>query len=357
MEDSLDKFLFGNRSEADLEGSAVQWQLVEQSLGASLNAAVQDRRLLVLYALECSGHGDMLTADEQRDLAQVRDQLREAVETHPGLESVIDCVDLETKAFDDCWEEQVSPRRARIRPLSRVWRVAAAVMTIGLAGLFAYYVQKGTDSENAPVAVIAPSSSLQLLPDGSEVLLIDSPSLSYDADAFDRRVYLDGQAFFDVAHGEDPFVVTTPNAVATVLGTRFGIKTMDEVTEIVLESGSVEIASEGLSSGKVVLSPGQMSRVEGGNAPTMPATVDITAELGWTGMLFFQASPMSEVAARLEEVFGVTIDVDAILGAEAVSGTFYRHEGTDQILSVLAATLGAQVVEIGTDQFEVVGLP
>ncbi len=321
---------------------------------AGLEAAVPDRRLFVLYALECAGRSDMFSEEEKQDLAGARDQLRAATESHPGLKSIIRCVDIEAQSFDSCWQEHTSSRQATIRPPKWTWRVAAAIMVVGLAGLFAYYVQRSDTAEVAPIAVVDSESILHMLPDGSEVLLIGSPTLTYDADAFDRTVYLEGQAFFDIVRGADPFVVSTPNAVTTVLGTRFGVDARNELTEVVLESGSIEVTSGRATVSSVVLLPGQMTTVEGALAPSVPANVDVASFLEWTGLMFFQATTMADVAARLEKAFDVVVDVDPLFGNEAVSGTFYRNEGPHQILSVLAVTLGARVVEVDPDHFSVV---
>ncbi len=64
------------------------------------------------------------------------------------------------------------------------------------------------------------------LPDGSIVWLNADSRLSY-SESFGRKnrnVRLEGEGYFEVEHGEHPFVVQTDSAQIKVLGTKFDIK-------------------------------------------------------------------------------------------------------------------------------------
>lgn len=64
------------------------------------------------------------------------------------------------------------------------------------------------------------------LPDGSTVWLNADSRLSY-SESFGRKnrnVRLEGEGYFEVEHGEHPFVVQTDSAQIKVLGTKFDIK-------------------------------------------------------------------------------------------------------------------------------------
>ena len=64
------------------------------------------------------------------------------------------------------------------------------------------------------------------LPDGSIVWLNADSKLSY-SESFSRKnrnVRLEGEGYFEVEHGEHPFVIQTDSAQIKVLGTKFNVK-------------------------------------------------------------------------------------------------------------------------------------
>ena len=126
-------------------------------------------------------------------------------------------------------------------------------------------------------------------------------------------------------------------------GTRFGIKSADGVTEVVLERGSVSVAARPAPDQSVALHPGEMTSVVRGSLPSAPMPVDLVYALDWTGYFFFNATAMSEVAQVLASRFGIVVTLDEALKQEQVSGSFAPGDAPEQILSVLASTLGATV--------------
>ncbi|TAJ11294.1 hypothetical protein DMA11_17415 [Marinilabiliaceae bacterium JC017] len=79
------------------------------------------------------------------------------------------------------------------------------------------------------------------LPDGSVVLLNRNSCVEYDKNFDERHIELDGEAFFDVQPGEQPFVVATRQGEIKVLGTEFNVKTQDEQLEVEVDEGTVEL--------------------------------------------------------------------------------------------------------------------
>lgn len=64
------------------------------------------------------------------------------------------------------------------------------------------------------------------LPDGSVIWLNSQTTLTYDEDfgKKDRKVTLDGEAYFEVAHNKEiPFYVQTENIKVQVTGTKFDV--------------------------------------------------------------------------------------------------------------------------------------
>jgi ferric-dicitrate binding protein FerR (iron transport regulator) len=175
-----------------------------------------------------------------------------------------------------------------------------------------------------------------------------------------RQVTLDrGRAFFDVQpRTRTSFQVHTPTAVATVLGTQFGVTTAADTTEVVLASGSVRVdPADASGSRAVVLEPGQRSWVAKGDAPASPSPVDLTAALEWTGLFVFRSVPMDAVAQRLGQRYDVHITAAPALADEPITGTFEREQPVQQVLSALAATLGAEVQQQEKGHYRLVPTP
>jgi ferric-dicitrate binding protein FerR (iron transport regulator) len=153
---------------------------------------------------------------------------------------------------------------------------------------------------------------------------------------------------------DTPFVVETPTATATVLGTQFGVTARPDTTEVVLAAGSVRVddVGDGPDDG-VVLAPGERSWVASGAAPAAPEPVDLTGALEWTGLFVFRSLPLDTIADRLSRRYDVTITVDAALADEPVTGTFERDQPVEEVLGALTATLGA-TLETGDDGYRIV---
>ncbi len=375
MQDPLDTILFSDdltpsqqealhaalEEDPALAEAFAQWQQARAALRQSLHAHVPDRRLFVLYALDASGRADVLSEDERRELEAARPVLDAAVQTHPALADVVGQVEAASADFEEVWAvhfkqedrpvrraapERPARRHAPVRQMVRwSWRIAATVAVVAFVAVLTLVLQR--DRSLTTVTVAEGETQLIELADGATVRLLGGSTLTYadpaKATAFNRRVELAGQAFFDIAPDQQGFTVETPTALATVLGTSFGIQADDVAMEVVLATGSLSVASKAASEGFVVLQPGQMSRVARNALPSTPTPVDLSEALEWTGLFLFRSTPLSDAAARLSRRYGVAITISPDLEAEGVSGTFAREQSLQQILDALATTLNAAV--------------
>lgn len=392
MDDRLDPFLYDERpSEADAatlqevldEDSelARQWQCwlqVRARLRDRVRGCVQDRRLLVLYALEQAGAGGALSATEHDALATTRDDIEGALRAMPALRDVVERIQDEYAAFEAVWAQhrgesagavveegtsqsrpERSPRASRSHTATERrwgWRLTAAALLLGAAVLALMYGPQRT--ERTTVTAAAGEHKTVTLPDGSTVRLAGQATVSYTpgADgAQPQRVRLArGKAYFRVPAGRKaPFVVRTPVARAEVMGTQFGVATGSDSTEVVLADGAVRVGTgdEADEASSVVLRPGQRSLVRRGHAPAPPAAADLTAALAWSGLFVFRSTPTATIAQRLQQQYGATIRVAPALADEPVTGTFDREQSVQQVLVSLAQTLGAEVRREGTDVY------
>ena len=316
------------------------WIRVRAHLRETISGSVQDRRLFVLCALAYAGHSSELSEKERAEVESALPQFERTIQTHAGLAEAARSVELDRADFLVSWDEAARPVR---RLMPRIWRIAAVFAVVGLLGALALILQqRGADWR---MMTAAEGSSVRFeLPDGSVMHLVGPAEARYPG-AYARQLNLTGSAFFDVVAAAEDFTVTTSEAVTTVLGTRFGVVAMGGFTEVVVESGRVALEPEGASEQRVVLQPGEMSRVSAGEAPTEPESTEIALALGWTGFMFFRATPLGEAASMLAERYGVSIIVHPDLVNEPVTGSFGPEESISLILNALATTLDAVAVE------------
>lgn len=351
-----------------------RWCAVRARLRERLADRVPECRLLVLYALDAAGHGRVLNAKEREALAAARDEIERALDAVPALEQVVERIQEDQEAFVAAWARQMDgpsasdqtastagsrsadrserpprPSSRRSRSATQRWtrRLAVAALIVGAAVLATLYWPQ----EEALTTVTVDEGERRMvdLADGTSVRLVGGATLSYpsnlsEADA--RRVTLrKGRAFFDVPRRADgpTFAVETPSATATVLGTQFGVQTGEDTTSVVLAEGRVEVGAREGDTPPVALEPGQRSRVQRGQPPAAPRSVDLTTALEWTGLFVFRSTPVSTIAERLQSHYAADISVAPSLRDEPVSGTFERDQSLQEVLGTLAKALNAEV--------------
>ena len=362
--------------DSSLATAWAHWTRARAHLRERMQEQLSDRRLLVLYVMDEEEDDAALTDSETAALEAARNDLERALDESPALRQIVARIREERADFEEVWtlheddregaDDDVPasergrtdrpPRTPDTREASarQRWtrRFALASLIVGLA-VGALLLWPEGPSTTTVTAVDEERRSVEL-GDGSTVRLAAGATLTYPTTMSEdapRRVTLEeGRAFFNVQHrrSEASFVVHTPTATATVLGTQFGVTTTADTTEVLLASGSVQVGAADATDGdNVVLEPGEASRVASGGAPSAPTPTDLTTALDWTGLFVFRAVPMRTIAQRLSRHYDVQVTVTAPLEAETVTGTFERDQPASQVLDALAATLGAEVQREG----------
>jgi transmembrane sensor len=139
--------------------------------------------------------------------------------------------------------------QGRVRSLNRGlsgWQVAAMLLLTGAIIAMIYYFN-GNAGRDTPVTLAATNTSqVDTLPDGSVITLNRHSSLNY-AGAFNKKsrtVELQGEAFFNVTPDKNkPFIVNVNGITVTVTGTSFNIKTQGIKTEVIVETGTVQVSN------------------------------------------------------------------------------------------------------------------
>ena len=214
----------------------------------------------------------------------------------------------------------------------RQWpRWAAAAALAGAAvGAASFWPRPATEkTATAYYATTYGQTRVVQLPDGSAVTLNAHSSVRYAAPPHaPREVWLDGEAFFAVKHLPDNqrFVVhTTAGFRVEVLGTRFAVYRRHAQARVVLLSGKVRVAFADSTRPAVVLKPGELLQTSD-KRPTalVHKAVQAVAYTSWTANeLRFEATPLAELATRLQDTYGVQVVVASPeLRQRKFTGTF-----------------------------------
>ena len=124
-----------------------------------------------------------------------------------------------------------------------------------------------------------------VLADGSRVWLNAGSSLKYP-ETFsnkERRVYLEGEAYFEVKHDEKtPFIVNTESMDLQVLGTSFNIKAYKEESKIIttLVTGKIRQKFSQLEE-SITLTPSRQSVFDRNSKKVETQQADIREVLAW----------------------------------------------------------------------------
>lgn len=238
-----------------------------------------------------------------------------------------------------------------------VWQRAAAVLMIPLllASVWLYLKsEKSGRSDNLSVVMhtyaTPPGVKAHFyLPDSSRVWLNSSSTITYPSEFTGdlRHVEVSGEAFFDIkTNPQKPFVVSLGRLHVRALGTRFNIISYqhEERTEIVLQSGKIELASGNIHAPHKLseMTPGEHALYCFHDNSIAISQVETEKHVAWIGgRLIFKDDAMDEVVRKLNRWFNVSIEIDNPAIMEYIYTATFEDESIDQILELL--TLSAPI--------------
>jgi transmembrane sensor len=245
-----------------------------------------------------------------------------------------------------------------------VWRVAAAVIVLAMAGgVWAFFSKDNALStpsvfgdKNAVANEVKTEYQQRkqlTLPDGSVVTLNANTKIKVSdnwSDENTREVWLDGEAFFEVVKkpntGAAKFVVHTPQLNVEVLGTAFNVKARRGATEVVLQSGKVTLNKvKNTDFKEIVMIPGDRVRVaDEALKSVISDKVETEKVTAWTnGKIIFDNTPLLEVAKAIEDHFGYEVILeDKQLVTKLYTGELLT-DSPDVFFTVLSKTLGIKI--------------
>jgi ferric-dicitrate binding protein FerR (iron transport regulator) len=150
----------------------------------------------------------------------------------------------------------------------------------------------------------------------------------------ERRVELEGEAFFNVTHQPDrPFIVSNEKLRVRVLGTSFNLKVYpDERQQATLLAGSVEVDCGGEN---VRIVPGEQLTWDGREWSVR--VVDVTPYIAWKEQRFvFEDELLEEVLKKLERWYDINVYIRyPSLKEIRYTGNLPKYEEIDKVLHLL----------------------
>jgi transmembrane sensor len=179
------------------------------------------------------------------------------------------------------------------------------------------------------------------LPDGTRVWLNSSSSLRYPVtfSGTERKVDLEGEAYFEVAHNADmPFKVVSKTQTVEVLGTHFNINAYadEDYSKTTLLEGSVRVTIP-TTTKPAILVPGQQSIAKPSGIKVRKADGDNI--VSWKNGLFqFDNDEIHSIMKKICRWYDVEVEYEKGIENMRFGGTVSRYANIDQVLNKLELT-------------------
>lgn len=184
-----------------------------------------------------------------------------------------------------------------------------------------------------------------LLSDGTKVVLNAETTFKYPTSfgKNERKVFLDGEAYFDVAEDEQkPFVVKLKKQDITVLGTTFNVEAYGNECQsvITLLSGSIALEAfngNGESVSYRLLKPNQRANADNVTGLVSVLETDATLSDTWiNGVYRFKDEPFCSIIKHLERYYGIKIYLeDESLKQVKYTGSFSLDQNIKEVLRII----------------------
>lgn len=231
------------------------------------------------------------------------------------------------------------PKAIRMNP----WKWAAAILLPICIAFFAYYLIDSSQTVGTPFVVKANKGDKATieLPDGTNVVLNSASQLSYLNNFGEkvRRVQLNGEAYFKVAHdAKHTFIVQVGDLEVKVLGTSFNVSAYEDAKDVtvVLLEGKVGIYAQEMSH---IMKPGDKIEYNKTTHKITTAQVHPDDYIEWTkGNIYFEKESLENIMKTLSRIYDVEIRFDSSkLPKEYFTGTI-PGGGIQNALNILMLT-------------------
>ncbi len=261
-------------------------------------------------------------------------------------------------------------RRSGRRKSLKLWQWAAAAIFFLAATYGLLFVTVFNNHQSVQVISVQDYAVLSTgigelkevtLADGTQVWLNAKSELKYPTTFYGekREVYIQGEAFFEVAKNEEqPFIVHSGTLKTKVLGTSFNVSAYPDNTEIEIAvlSGKVAVSRQNIvGSRQEVKDRVELTKneqVKYANQKDVLVKSEITSVshyLAWrNGEMVFFHTPMKGVVKILQRNYGLKFqfETEALENVE-ISGTFDKTQKLEIVLKAICLSMGGKFNKVG----------
>lgn len=282
-----------------------------------------------------------------------------------GQRSTIDIDQKYREIWNRIQSNQLGQEVAPVIPLKirsgfKQWFKVAGVLAIlfGISLIFYYYIQKDPLKNLVYLDIQSNNEKKNFtLNDGTKVWLNKSSHIRYNKDfgKDKREIYLEGQAFFDVAKNKAvPLTVHAQTIDVIVKGTAFDIDAYPKssAVKVALVRGLIEVHNKLDPGRNIIVKPDEklvipiFKHIEKPNGTIQPFTLEelnvdkrnkMLADTAWMqNKLIFQSEQLSDIIIKLEKWFDVKINITRPgLREQRFTGSFDK-ESLSKILDALS---------------------
>ena len=244
------------------------------------------------------------------------------------------------------FQQRIQPpgKLVQYKTTSGLWRVAAGIILVLGAALTGYlFIFKPAAPVQTLAVVTTNLVKADTLPDGSVATLNKHSSLTYPEKfkGNTRPVKLEGEAFFSITPDkEKPFIINVNDVEVKVLGTSFNVKSSGGSTEIIVETGVVQVIRDG----KVrQLTAGERILVSKDSVAEKTSSDDKLYNYYVSRTFICDNTPLWKLVDKLNEAY----DTNIVIGEQRLRklplNVTFNEESLDVILGIISQTLLVQV--------------
>ncbi|WP_158548332.1 FecR family protein [Marixanthomonas ophiurae] len=230
------------------------------------------------------------------------------------------------KAISEKLEQQ--PKVKKLNPWATVLKIAAVFAVIVTGYLY-------VDSLGTTVSTSVAEKQNFNLPDGSEVALNANSTIEYNKNKWDndRKLELDGEAYFKVTKG-NTFTVQTRAGAVSVLGTQFNVFARDKKLQVHCYEGLVSVA---FNDTLIKLPAGKNLQIKNGILVTKVQS--IAKAPSWIdNESSFENATLETVLQELKRQYPIVVNLPDNVKNKRFSGSF-THNDIDLALQLICAPL------------------
>ena len=225
--------------------------------------------------------------------------------------------------------------------------VAASIVLLIAFGVQFFFGEGATQEALTEVPMMTKSTTKGLkstvhLRDGSKVMLNSESSIAYPQYFTDssRVIYLEGEAFFEVARDKSrPFTVIANGISTTALGTSFNINGRGDQCKVSLATGKVAVHQVNEQE-NYFLKPGQAVQFDLQAGTVLRSEYIGFEDYLWTkGIIAFNDDHFERVIEKLSRWYNVDFSIENAAVVKQYTGRF-DNKSLETILENMSFTLG-----------------